>query len=374
MLLTRRQLPGTYSAGMPGEPHFDSDLTNAWQCIRLPKVLLHDHLDGGLRIPTIIELAAEQGYRGLPTTDPDDLGMWFHRGAARRSLELYLETFEHTVAVMSTPEAIERVAYESAIDLAADGVIYAESRFAPELVASPRMSMERVLRAIRAGFDRAAAETGIVIQTIVCSLRHLGISAEAARAAVRSTEYGVVGFDIAGPEDGYPAADHMEAFKVIRDGGLHLTIHAGEAFGIASIKEAIECGAERIGHGVRIVDDIASFDPPEFGPIASVVFERQICLEVCPTSNIHTAAAGVRNLGEHPIDRLVRDGFAVSVNTDNRLMSNLNLSDEYAGLAATFGWDAHVFARTNQTACESAFCDEATKARMRSRLLEPSAS
>jgi adenosine deaminase len=340
----------------------------ATEFVSLPKVLLHDHLDGGLRIPTIIELAAEQGYTKLPTTDPDDLASWFHRGAARRSLELYLETFEHTVAVMSTPEAIARISYESAVDLANDGVVYAESRFAPELVATDAMPIERVLAAIRAGFELAETETGIVMRTIVCSLRHLGISATAATAAVNAKDQGVVGFDIAGPEAGFPAADHAEAFAIAKAGGLHLTIHAGEAFGLSSIKEALKCGAERLGHGVRIVDDIISEHPPTFGPVATMVRERSVCLEVCPTSNIHTAAAGVTSLADHPIGQLERDGFAVTVNTDNRLMSNVSLSDEYAGLAAAFGWDAATFARTNATALDAAFCDDQTKQQVNARL------
>ena len=347
-----------------------------------PKLLLHDHFDGGLRAATVIDLAVQNGYRDLPTHDADELADWFHRGAGRRSLALYLETFTHTVGVLSNPESIERVAFECAEDLAADGVIYAESRFAPELVASDHnhMSLDDAIEAMARGFDRAAP-LGIELRIIVCSMRNLAISPAAAAAAVRGRDRGVVGFDIAGPEAGFPPTDHLEAFTIARNGGLGVTIHAGEADGLGSIIEAMQdCAADRLGHGVRITDDIvtapddghASGANPSganrLGTLATEVRDRRLCLEVCPTSNVHTAAGGITELAEHPIDLLAREGFAVTVNTDNRLMSHITLSGEYAGLAETFGWGPDQFDAVEATALRVAFCDEETRRRIGHRL------
>lgn len=336
----------------------------------LPKVLLHDHFDGGLRPRTVIELARDHHYRGLPTQDPDDLAAWFHRGADRRSLELYLETFVHTLAVLRTPDAVERVAFECAQDLAADGVVYAESRFAPELVAGPTMSVDDAIRAMRRGFDAGAA-LGIELRTIVCSMRDNTISAEAAHAAARNRDEGVVGFDIAGPEAGYPPSQHIAAFEIARAAGLGVTIHAGEADGLDSIREALDdCNADRLGHGVHLIDDFHRERDGEWrlGDLATTVLGRQICLEVCPTSNVHTGAAGAIDLAHHPIDVLARSGLAVTVNTDNRLMSNITLSDEYEQLARTFGWGEREFTTANDHAVRTAFCDESTRRRIRDRL------
>jgi len=337
----------------------------------MPKVLLHDHFDGGLRPATVIDLARQNRYRALPTQDPDDLGDWFHRGARRRSLALYLETFAHTVGVLSTPESIERVALECAEDLAADGVVYAESRFAPELVANRSggtggMSLDDVIAAMARGFD-GAASYGIEMRIIVCSMRNLTISDAAAAAAVHNRDRRVVGFDLAGPEAGFPPGDHLEAFAIARAGGLGVTIHAGEAAGLESIAEAVdECRADRLGHGVRITDDITLSDggEPSLGVLATAVRDRQICLEVCPTSNLHTGALGITVFAEHPIDRLARAGFAVTVNTDNRLMSEITLSGEYARLADTFSWGSAQFESVSRTALANAFCDDDTRRRV----------
>ena len=340
---------------------------------RRPKVLLHDHFDGGIRTATIIDLANDIGYRDLPTYDVDDLAAWFHRGADRRSLELYLETFVHTVAVLTTPEAIERVAAECAEDLAADGVVYAESRLAPEEVvhADPtgRLTMDDAIIAMRRGFD-SRADLGIEMRTIVCAMRNHSLSADAARAAVWNRDHGVVGFDIAGPETGFPPSEHLEAFDIARAGGLGITIHAGEAAGIGSIREAlVDCGADRLGHGVRIVDEVG-FDGDgavALGPVAQMVRDSGTCLELCPTSNVHTAAAGVMSLADHPIALLADCGFAVTINTDNRLMSDVTVLDEYRRLAETFGWGDAEFNAANRTALRTAFCDDATRARLAPR-------
>jgi adenosine deaminase len=310
---------------------------------RAPKVLLHDHLDGGLRPSTVVDLAREFGYRNLPTEDPDQLAAWFRRGADRKSLELYLETFEHTVGVLQERDAIVRVAAECAEDLAADGVVYAEVRYAPELSTERGLTLDEVIEANLEGFgigaDRAAgAGHPIVMRVLVTAMRQAARSVEVAEAAVRWRDAGVVGFDIAGPEAGYRPTRHLEAFDFIRHENFHITIHAGESFGLPSIWEALQfCGAERLGHGVRIVDDIA-ISPDggvALGRLAAFVRDRRVPLEMCPTSNVHSGAAA--SIEEHPFDLLRRLRFRVTVNTDNRLMSNVSLSGEFAALDAAFG-------------------------------------
>lgn len=304
---------------------------------RAPKVVLHDHLDGGLRPQTVIDLAHEAGYRGLPTTDPDELGRWFTRGADRKSLELYLEGFEHTVAVMQTPDAIERVSAEAVEDLAADGVVYAEVRMAPEWLVEGGLTLDEATEAMLAGIRRGAEGHPITVGLIITAMRQMARSVEIAELAVRHRDAGVVGFDIAGPEAGYPPSRHLDAFQIIARENFHFTIHAGEGFGLPSIWEAVQwCGAERLGHGVRIVDDIVvpESGPPMLGRLASYVRDRRIPLELCPTSNVHTGAAP--SISEHPIDLLRRLRFRVTVNTDNRLMSGITLSGEFAALVDAF--------------------------------------
>ncbi|HSK91220.1 MAG TPA: adenosine deaminase [Euzebyales bacterium] len=306
---------------------------------RAPKVLLHDHLDGGLRPQTIIDLAGEHGI-ALPTTDPGELAAWFTRGADRGSLELYLEGFAHTVAVMQTRGSLRRVAAECAQDLADDGVVYAEVRFAPELHIEQGLSLDDVVEAVLAGFREGAAGRNITIGTLVTAMRTAARSREIAALAVRWREHGVVGFDIAGAETGYPPTRHLDAFDHIRRENFHLTIHAGESFGLPSIWEALQfCGAERLGHGVRIVDDISWTGRPEdakLGRLAAFVRDRRIPLEICPTSNVHTRAAAT--LRDHPVDLLKRLRFRVTLNTDNRLMSGVSLSSEMQAMVDTFGW------------------------------------
>jgi adenosine deaminase len=308
-----------------------------------PKALLHDHLDGGLRPETIVDLAAEFGYEGLPTTDPVELAAWFRRGADRKSLELYLETFAHTVGVMQERDAIIRVAAECAEDLAADGVVYAEVRYAPELSTERGLTLDEVMAAnvegFRIGMDRAAAAGNpIVMKIIVTAMRQAARSVEVAECAVRWRDELAVGFDIAGPEAGYRPTRHLDAFEYVRRENFHITIHAGESFGPPSIWEALQyCGAERLGHGVRIVDDIRVLDDGsvELGRLAAFVRDRRVPLEMCPTSNVHTGAA--RSIRDHPIDLLRRLRYRVTVNTDNRLMSNVTLSGEFAALDEAFG-------------------------------------
>jgi adenosine deaminase len=305
---------------------------------RAPKVLLHDHLDGGLRPETVIELAREAGYHELPTTDPAELGAWFTRGADRKSLELYLEGFRHTVAVMQTPDAIERVAAEAVEDLAADGVVYAEIRMAPELLTDGGLTLDEATEAMLAGLRRGAAGRPITVGLLITAMRQAARSVEIAELAVRHRDAGVVGFDIAGPEAGYPPSRHLDAFHLIARENFHFTIHAGEGFGLPSIWEALQwCGAERLGHGVRIVDDITVRDDGRvvLGRLASFVRDRRVPLEMCPTSNVHTGAAP--SVAEHPIDLLRRLRFRVTLNTDNRLMSGISMTSEMAALHEAFG-------------------------------------
>ncbi len=321
----------------------EADILNLDIVQRAPKALLHDHLDGGLRAETIVDLAAEYGYEGLPTTDPDDLAAWIRRGADRKSLELYLETFVHTVGVLQERDAIVRVAAECAEDLAADGVVYAEVRYAPELSTERKLTLDEVIEAnvegFRIGSERAAgAGHPIAMKILVTAMRQAARSVEVAEAAIRWRDAGVVGFDIAGPEAGYRPTRHLEAFDRIRHENFHITIHAGESFGLPSIWEALQfCGAERLGHGTRIVDDITveSDGTVRLGRLAAFVRDRRVPLEMCPTSNVHSGAVG--SVSEHPIDLLRRLRFRVTLNTDNRLMSGVTVSSEFAALDAAFG-------------------------------------
>ena len=323
---------------------------------RAPKALLHDHLDGGLRPQTVIDLAAEYGYDGLPTTDVDELGAWFNKGAKRNDLVLYLETFAHTGAVMQDRDAIERVAYECAQDLAADNVVYAEVRFAPELHCEKGLTLDEVVEAVLAGFERGSAGTDLTIYAILDAMRQMARSREIAEVAVRYRDQGVVGFDIAGPEAGFPPTRHLDAFQLVMRENFHATIHAGEAFGLPSIWEAVQfCGAERLGHGVRLVDDIQIGPDGEvtLGQIASYIRDRRIPLEVCPTSNVNTGIAPT--IAEHPIGMLRRLRFRVTINTDNRLMSDTSMSDEMIACHEAFGWDLDDMQWLTVNAVKSAF-------------------
>jgi len=328
----------------------------------VPKVLLHDHLDGGLRPSTVVELAAEQGYGDLPTTDPGELAAWFVSAAPRRDLVRYLEGFVHTVGVMQTAEALERVASECVEDLAEDGVVYAEVRFAPELHTERDLTLEQVVEAVLAGFDSAmaravAAGRSIVVRTLLTAMRTAARSREIAELAVRYRDVGVAGFDVAGPEAGYPPTAHLDAFHLVQRENFHATVHAGEAFGLPSIWQAIQwCNAERLGHGVRIADDVVIDEDGEasLGRLAAYVRDRRIPLEMCPTSNVHTGA--VPSLAEHPIGLLRRLRFRVTVSTDNRLMSGISLSSELAGLVDVFGWTWRDLNWLTINAMKSAFC------------------
>ncbi|HEY3528606.1 MAG TPA: adenosine deaminase [Nocardioides sp.] len=316
------------------------------QILQAPKVLLHDHLDGGLRPQTVVELAEEVGHQ-LPAPDADSLGGWFAESADSGSLVRYLETFEHTVVVMQTEEALERVARECVADLAADGVVYAEIRYAPEQHVSRGLTLDQVVAAVRSGFEAGMAEappgpTGgrIVVRQLLTAMRHQARSREIAELSVAWRDAGVVGFDIAGAEAGFPPTRHLDAFEYLQRQNSHFTIHAGEAFGLPSIWEAIQwCGADRLGHGVRIVDDITVDDDgrAHLGRLAAYVRDKRIPLELAPASNVQTGAAP--SIAEHPIGLLTDLRFRVTVNTDNRLMSQTSMTSEMTALVEAFGYD-----------------------------------
>jgi adenosine deaminase len=327
---------------------------------RAPKVVLHDHLDGGLRASTVAELAREVGYDELPTLDPDDLAAWFIADARGSDLVHYLEGFAHTTAVMQTRDQIERVAAECALDHARDGVVYAEIRFAPELHTYGGLTLGEVVNAVLAGFATGTKEAEaeghtIIVRTILSAMRQAHMSEEIAALAISFRDHGVCGFDIAGPEDGFPPTEHLRAFHLIQRENFHLTVHAGEAFGLPSLWEAVQfCNAERLGHGVRIVDDIEIVDGRhELGRLASYIRDRRIPLEVCPTSNVHTGAA--RSIASHPIELLRTLRFRVTINTDNRLMSGITMSSEFEVCAAAFHWTLEDMEWLTLNAAKSAF-------------------
>ncbi|MGH3231160.1 MAG: adenosine deaminase [Streptosporangiaceae bacterium] len=343
----------------------------------VPKVLLHDHLDGGLRPRTVLELAREIGYRDLPGDNVEELTRRLTEGAHRGHLEVYLDAFRHTLAVMQTPDALRRVAAECAEDLAADGVVYAEVRFAPEQHTERGLSLDQVVEAVLDGFRQGSANAGragrgITVYALLTAMRTAARSLEIAELAVRHRDAGVVGFDIAGAEAGWPPSRHLDAFQYLKRENFHITIHAGEAFGLPSIWEAVQwCGTERLGHGVRIVDDIEI--GPEgtvrLGRLAAYIRDRRIPLEMCPTSNVQTGAA--RSIAEHPIRILRQLQFRVTVNTDNRLMSQVTLSSEFHRLAEVFGYGWSDVEWLTINAMKSAFAGFDERLRLINTVIKP---
>ncbi|GAA3377641.1 adenosine deaminase [Streptomyces sannanensis] len=341
---------------------------------RAPKAVLHDHLDGGLRPATIIELARERGYRGLPTEDPAELAVWFRDAANSGSLERYLETFAHTCAVMQTRDALFRVAAECAEDLAEDGVVYAEVRYAPEQHLEAGLTLDEVVEAVNAGFREGERRAGgrITVRALLTGMRHTDRSKEIAELTVEHRDAGVAGFDIAGGEIGNPPARHLAAFQYLKQHNCHFTIHAGEAVGAESIHEAVQvCGAERIGHGVRITDDIVVHEDgtARLGHLASYIRDNRIALEVCPTSNLQTGAA--KDYDSHPIDLLRRLHFRVTLNTDNRLVSGTTMSQEFQHMVDAFGYGPEVFEEFTVAAVEAAFLPLPERRRLIDEVVRP---
>ncbi|MFT4083471.1 MAG: adenosine deaminase [Nocardioides sp.] len=320
-----------------------------------PKVVLHDHLDGGVRPVTIVELAAEIGHE-LPAGNPVALEEWFWSSADSGSLERYLETFVHTLAVMQDADAIARVARECVEDLADDGVVYAEVRYAPELHVEQGLSLEEVVAAVQRGFTAGMSGRGIVVRQLLTAMRQAARAREIAELAVAWRDRGVAGFDIAGPEKGFPPTRFLDAFEYLAAENMRYTIHAGEGFGLPSIWEAVHpCGADRLGHGVRIVEDITvgPDGTPRLGRLAAYVRDRRIPLEMCPASNVQTGAAP--SIAEHPIRLLKQLGFRVTINTDNRLMSRTSMTAEMRSVVEAFDWTLTDLEWLSVNAMKSAF-------------------
>jgi adenosine deaminase len=322
----------------------------------LPKVLLHEHLDGVLRPQTVIELAKSEKYDQLPSENPEQLARWFHQGANQGNLPKYLEGFAHTIAVMQTEEALERVAYEQAEDLSRDGVVYFETRFAPIFHTRKSLTHQQVISAVLRGLEEGRKAFGITSGLIICAMRNMDVSLEMAELAVDFRQRGVVGFDLAGEEGGFPPKKHVDAFHYIQRQNFNITIHAGEGFGKESIWQAIQyCGAHRIGHGTRLIDDIAvvSGKAVKLGDLAQYVLDKRIPLEICLLSNVHTGAAP--SIPEHPFKIFYREKFRVTLNTDNRLMSNTCMTKEFEAAADAFGLSLDDFEKLTINAMKSAF-------------------
>lgn len=331
-------------------------LTGATSIRSLPKVLLHEHLDGGLRPSTVIELATELGYEGLPTKDSSDLAKWFHRGAQRGNLPEYLEGFIHTTSVMQTAEALERVAFEFIEDMYNDGVVYAEVRFAPVFHTERGLTQDEVVAAVVAGLERGEKTYAVEWGLIICAMRHMQNSLEAAELAIRNRHLGVVGFDLAGGEDGFPPKKHVEAFQAIERANFYITIHAGEAYGPESIWQALQyCGAHRLGHATRLRDDIKVHPDGtmELGGLAQYILDRRIPLEMCLLSNLHTGASPT--LEEHPFAMFFRRGFRVCLNTDDRLMSDTSMTQETTLATELFNLSLNELEKLSLNAMKSAF-------------------
>jgi len=350
------RLPGMTTPSSPHIPLRGSELISRVDIRELPKVLLHEHLDGGLRPSTVIELATETAYRGLPTTDPTDLAAWFHRGAQRGNLPEYLEGFQHTTAVMQTPEALERVAFEFIEDMHEDGVVYAEVRFAPVFHTEAGLTQDEVVAAVIHGLKRGERTYGVQWGLIICAMRHLKQSEEAAELAIRCRDMGVVGFDLAGGEHGFPPKKHVDAFQAIERANFYITIHAGEAYGPESIWQALQyCGAHRLGHATRLRDDIEIFPDGtmKLGRLAQYILDRRVPLEMCLLSNLHTGACP--SLEEHPFGMFFRRGFRVCLNTDDRLMSDTSMTRETTLATELFDLSLAELEKLSLNAMKSAF-------------------
>jgi len=337
----------------------------------LPKAVLHDHLDGGLRISTILELADDHGYTGLPSHDPETLRRWFHRGGSG-SLDAYLAAFTHTVAVMQTAEALSRIAYECLVDHAAERVKYAEIRFAPALHTRRGLRLEEVIEAVLDGMRRGRADTGVEFGVIIDALRQERDADPVARAAIHFFREGVVAFDLAGPELGHPPDAHLAECRLVREAGLGLTVHAGEGDGPQSIWRAYgRCHAQRIGHGVRIIEDtvVRNGEVVALGQLARTIRDHRVPLEVCPTSNLHTGVAATP--AAHPLGALHRAGFVVTLNTDNGLMSDVTMTDEFAFAVDHHGFTIADLEQVTVAALDAGFGDWAVRRRIRDEVVRP---
>lgn len=380
----------------------------------LPKVALHDHLDGGLRPDTVLELCAELGIGapsgeaggGAAAPSAQEVADWFQSAADSGSLPSYLATFDRTLALMQTAPALRRIAREFVEDMVADGVVYAETRWAPHQHTEAGLSLDEAVQAVQDGLDEgvaAAADAGsrIVVGQLLAYLRHLEPTDDLVELAMDRRSTGVVGIDLAGPEAGFPASRFRAQFDLARDHGIHVTIHAGEADGPSSIADAVDCGAQRIGHGVRLLEDIDGIPDTEdtdgttaaaglrdaatpapspaegpasgastgFGPVAARVHREQICLEVCPSSNLQTGAAS--DLARHAVGPLHALGFAIAVSSDNRLMSRTSTSREMALAAESCGWTLEDLEQIVLTGLDAGFVPEPHRRALREEIVLP---
>jgi adenosine deaminase len=348
------------------------ELTDALDIRKLPKVLLHEHLDGGLRPATVIDLAADLGYGGLPTTDSKELAAWFHRGAQRGNLPEYLEGFHHTISVMQTAEALERVAFEFIEDMYDDGVVYAEVRFAPVYHTANGLSQDQVVAAVIAGLERGGRTYGVEWGLILCAMRHRPDSLEAAELAIRNRDLGVVGFDLAGGEDGFPPKKHVAAFQAIERANFYITIHAGEGYGPESIWQALQyCGAHRLGHATRLRDDteVLADGTLKLGRLAQYILDRRIPLEMCLLSNLHTGACAT--LEDHPFGLFFRNGFRVCLNTDDRLMSDTTMTRETVLATELFHLTLDDLEKLSLNGIKSAFAPLDKRLRLIQEVIKP---
>lgn len=339
----------------------------------VPKVLLHDHLDGGLRPQTIIELANELNYKKLPTRDAEELAEWFHAGANKGSLVEFLKGFEHTTAVMQTKEGLERTAYEMLEDMKSDGVVYVETRFAPVYHTNKGLYLDDTVKAVLAGLEKGKIDFGVGYGLILCGMRNMKNTLEIAELAVNFRDDGVVGFDLAGEEGGYPPKKHLEAFQFIQRSNFNITVHAGEAFGKESIWQAIQwCGAHRIGHATKLIEDINLNDDGEvvsYGDLAQYVLDKRIPLEICLLSNLHTGA--IDKLENHPFGIFFKEKFRVTINTDDRLMSDTNMTKEFLTAANSFNITLDEIEKITINAMKSAFLPYKERLRYIYEIIKP---
>lgn len=339
-----------------------------------PKVVLHDHLDGGLRPATVLDLARAQGI-SAPGSTADEVAEWFFRTADSGSLTRYLETFDVTVGLMQTPEALQRVAREYVEDMASDHVIYAETRWAPQQHAAGGLTMAEAVDAVQAGLDEGMAEVAelgrpVVVNQLITMMRQLDPDPALAVLVTERLGHGVVGVDLAGPEAGFGPGRFLDLFDDIAEAGGHVTIHAGEGDGPGSIRAALECGAERLGHGVRLAEDITAYGSGilQLGEVAAEVLQAAIALEVCPSSNVQTGLCP--SVGDHPVGLLWQAGLPMTISPDNRLMSRTSASRELSLTGEALGWELEDLHHVAVTAADAAFCDEATREIIRERLDE----
>ena len=338
-----------------------------------PKVLLHDHLDGGLRPLTVIELAKELKYNKLPTTDPLELAEWFHRGANKGNLVEFLQGFEHTCAVMQTRESLSRIAYEMMEDMSKDNVCYVETRFSPVFHTEKGLYYEDIVDAVLDGLEKGKRDFGVEYGLILCGMRNMKNTLEIAELAVNFRNTGVVGFDLAGEEGGYPPKRHIEAFQFIQRANFNITIHAGEAFGKESIWQAIQwCGAHRIGHGTRLLEDLVideEGDVVGMGELAQYILDKRIPIEICLLSNLHTGA--IDKLENHPFVKLYKNKFRLTINTDDRLMSDTTLTKEFLTAIEYFDLNLEDVEKLTINAMKSAFIHHNERLKLIYNVIKP---